>query len=581
MPVRSSRYNGRVPRFRTLAASLVAWLMAAGGLLPGVAGASPKPSVAPLIDPGSGPGSRSGPGMGAESIGARAARAARLRQQIDGILKSPALRKARVGIEVLEASSGAELLNHNADSPFNPASNTKILTTAAAMSKLGTDYRYRTVLLAGAAPSDKAAGEARPGVLRGDLFVQGSGDPSLTAEGLAELALRLHRAGVERVEGEVRIDNQLRDLAQLTSQADATAYGPGALILGGDRYTVHVSPGEVGHGATVWVGPRLPYFVVHNQVRTVRGKRSRIVVDHEQRDDHLIVTVRGRIGVKGRSARVRKRLYDTSAWATATLQQAFSDFGITVQGGVKVGPPPRGPLTVVAEHKSEPLSRICRVINKDSNNFVADTLFKTLGAARFGLPGTLEKGARAVAEWLSPLGLDPARVHLVNGSGLTHANRLRPADLGQLLYKLYHSLDLGPEFLQSLAVGGIDGTISHRFHGALAGLVRGKTGTLSGVSVLSGYVGDRPGVMIFCIFVEGFHGRRLAAIRQAQGRIVEAIMRFVHDGQGPHDSYRPPTSLGPSREAAPPSGPGPKGVKPPPDSTPASDTVEDSEDDEA
>lgn len=509
-----------------------------------------------------------------------------MRQQIDGILKTPALRKVRVGIEVLEANSGAELLNHNADAPFNPASNTKILTTAAAMSKLGTDYRYRTVLLAGPAPSDKA-GESKlsPGVLRGDLFVQGSGDPSLSPEGLAELAQRLHRAGIERVDGEVRIDNQLRDIAQLTQKADAPAHGPGALILGGDRYTVHVSPSEVGHSASVWVGPRLPYFVVHSQVRTVRGKKSRIVVDHDQRDDQLIVTVRGRIGVKSRSVRVRKRLYDVSAWATATLQQAFADFGITVRGGVKVGPPPQGPLTIVAEHKSEPLSRICRVINKDSNNFVADTLFKTLGAERFGLPGTLEKGARAVAEWLSPLGLNPQRVHLVNGSGLTHSNRLRPADLGQLLYKLYHSLDLGPEFLQSLAVGGIDGTISHRFHGALAGLVRGKTGTLDGVSVLSGYVGDRPGVMIFCIFVEGFRGKRLAAIRQAQGRIVEAIMRFVHDGQGPHDAYRPPTSLVPGQDAPPSGGgsvgPSPEGSKAPADSTPAADSVEEGEDDEA
>lgn len=528
-----------MPRFRILAA-LPAFLPI--WLLPAAAISSPKPTVAALLEPA--------PAAAAtESV--RDGRVARLRQQIDGILKIPALRKAHVGVEVLEANSGAELLNHNADAPFNPASNTKILTTAAAMSSLGTDFRYRTVLLA---KSDDKTSAPKPGVLTGDLFVQGSGDPSLTPEGLAELARALHRSGIERIDGAVRIDNQMRDVAQLTAQANAPIYGSGALILGGDRYTVHVSPTEAGHGAVVYVGPRLPYFVVHNLVKTVRGKKSRIVVDHEQRDDQLIVTVRGRIGEKSRPVRARKRLYDVSAWATATLQQAFTDFGITVRDGVKGGPPPAGPLVVVAEHKSEPLSRICHVINKESNNFVADTLFKTLGGVRFGLPGTLEKGARAVSEWLPSLGFDPARVHLENGSGLTHSNRLRPADLGQLLYKLYHSLDLGPEFLQSLSIGGIDGTIGHRFHGALTGLVRGKTGTLEGVSVLSGYVGDRPGVMIFCIFVEGFRGRKLAAIRQAQGRIVEAIMRFVHDGQGSRDEYRPPASLSPGQLLdAPPS----------------------------
>jgi D-alanyl-D-alanine carboxypeptidase/D-alanyl-D-alanine-endopeptidase (penicillin-binding protein 4) len=378
-----------------------------------------------------------------------------------------------------------------------------------------------------------ADGSTSAGVIHGDLFLQATGDPSLTPEGLAELARSLRGAGIERIEGTVRLDNQLRDIEALTAGREAQSYGTGALILSGDRYAVHVQPGEIGQNAGVWIGPRMPYFVLHNLVRTVRGKRSRIVVDHSRRDDQLIVTVRGRIGINSRPVNVRKRLADSSAWAATTLAQALSDFGITVRGGVHVGPPPAGPLSIVAEHASEPLSRICHVINKDSNNFVADSLFKTLGAARFGLPGTLEKGARAVTDWLMPLGFKPERVHLVNGSGLTHANRLRPADLGQLLYKLYHSLELGPEFVQSLAVGGIDGTIHHRFHGGLTGFVRGKTGTLSGVSVLSGYVGDQPGVMIFCIFVEGFRGRRLAAVRQAQSRIVEAVMRFVRDGH-PH-----------------------------------------------
>ncbi len=495
-------------------------------------------------------------------------RVTRLRQQIADILKEKALRKARVGLEVLEARSGTEVLNHNADTPFNPASNTKILTTAAALSSLGPDFRYRTVLLA--APVDGESSAAPAGVVHGDVFLQGSGDPSLDSESLAELASKLHRTGIERIDGEIRLDNNLRDIAELTKEPDPPSYGTSALILSGDRYSVHVSPGEVGHSAAVWIGPREPYFVLHNLVRTVRGKRSRIVVDHERSGNQLIVTVRGRIGVLSRPVTARKRLADTSFWAAATLLQALTDFGITVQGGVRIGPPPRGPLMVIAEHSSAPLSRICRVINKDSNNFVADILFKTLGGARFGLPGTLEKGARAVAEWLRPLGLEPARVHLVNGSGLTHDNRLRPADLGQLLFKLYHSLDLGPEFVQSLAVGGIDGTISHRFHGTLTGRVRGKTGTLSGVSVLSGYVGDQPGVMIFCIFVEGFHGRRLAAIRQAQARIVEALMRFVRDGQNPQEV---PRALPLSPELSPP----PDDAEP----APASGDAADDGDDEA
>lgn len=487
------------------------------------------------------------------------ARAFRLRQQISDILKMPLLRRARVGVEILKANSGAEVLNHNADALFNPASNTKILTTAAALSTLGSDFRYRTVLLATPQNADLSVAETPAlsrGILHGDVFLQGSGDPLLHPQDLATLAKNLRRAGIEHIDGAVRLDNQLRDIATLTGAAAAPSYGHGALMLNGDRYSVHVTPGELGHAAVVWVGPRQPYFVLHNLVKTVRGQRSRVLVDHERRDGQLVVTVRGRIGIKSRLVRVRRQLADSNAWVAATLGAALTDFGITVRDGVKIGPPPPGPLQVVAEYTSEPLSKICHVINKDSNNFVADNLFKTLGAARYGLPGTLEKGARAVAEWLLPLGFGPGRVHLVNGSGLTHDNRLRPADLGQLLYKLYHSLELGPEFLQSLAIGGIDGTIHHRFHGSLAGLVRGKTGTLSGVSVLSGYVGDRPGqdVMIFCIFIEGFRGRRLTAIRQAQAQIVEALMRFVRDGErpgGPAFTPREPPTEVPAAPDAP------------------------------
>ncbi|MFO0574402.1 MAG: D-alanyl-D-alanine carboxypeptidase/D-alanyl-D-alanine-endopeptidase [Polyangia bacterium] len=461
----------------------------------------------------------------------RSPRLGRLQAQLHALVNSSTLRRLRVGVMVRDAYSGAELFSQSADSPFNPASNTKIITTAAALSVLGADFRYRTALLSPAAAAE-AIGSREDGVLTGDLFVQGSGDPSLTPAGIEELARSLARLGVRRIEGDVRLDGQVRSLDELVASGGAAAaYGGGGLLLSRDSYTVRIEPGSAGGGASVRLEPASPYFVLHNRVRTVRGKRSRVSVDHSRRDDHLEVTVTGRIGTQRHRLSVRKKLVDSSAWAVATLHRALSDLGITVSGAVRVGPPPSGPLRVLAEHRSAPLSDICRVVNKDSNNFVAEVVWKTLGAARFGLPGTLEKGARAAAEWLAPMGIDPARVHLVNGSGLTYENRLRPRDLSQLLFQLYHDLDLGPELLQSLAVGGIDGTIKGRFRGGSVGLVRAKTGTLNSVSVLSGYVGTHPGALVFTIFVEGFRGRRLTAVRQAQARIVEELLRFVRSDE--------------------------------------------------
>lgn len=513
------------------------------------------------------------PPAGSDSLSAPAAvsRFTRLRKQLEGLLHSGLLGKLRVGLTVRDAGSGEEVISHNASAPFNPASNTKIFTTAAALSTLGPDFRYQTSLLAPLVPpappeiAAAAAGQPEPDaapaaspdeeVIAGDVFLQGSGDPSLTPSGLSQLARELVLRGIRRIDGEVRLDGLFRDAQVLPQGTTAATFGSGAITLNRDAYAVRVDPGEAGRAASVFVDSRSPFFIVRNLVRTVRGKRSRILVDHALQGDRLAVTVRGRIGVRSGRVSVRKRFAFATAWAAAILKQALADSGITVRGGVRVGPPPPGPLRVLATHQSEPLADICRVVNKDSNNYVADVLWKTLGAERFGLPGTLEKGARAVDEWLEPLGLSPSRVHLVNGSGLTYENRIRPEDLGQLLYTLYHRLDLGPVFMQTLAVGGIDGTIHHRFHGALSGLVRGKTGTLNGVSVLSGYVGAEPGVLIFTIFVEGFRPRRLPAIRQAQADLVAEMMRSLRDGGslpgGPPAGPSP--ALGPDEAAPSPS----------------------------
>ncbi len=487
-----------------------------------------------------------------------------LRQQLQDQLRTSAFRKVRVGVSVINTQDGSELYSQNADAPFNPASNAKILTTAAALSTLGADFRYRTVLLSTQSLEQVLA---NGGILRGDVFLQGSGDPTLRPEGLTELVRKLRNAGIERIEGQVRLDGQIRDVGVLTTQGQGPSYGPGAMILNRDRFTVYASANSVGERATVWVQPRSPYFVVHNLVKTVKGKRSRLSLDVSRRDGQLVVTVRGRIGSRAANAKARRRLGGSTSWAEAILTQALADFGITVTGGVHISEPPAGPLAIVAEHQSDPLSKICHTVNKESDNYIADIVFKTLGAARFGLPGTLEKGAQAVSEWAAEQGLRPERLHLINGSGLTHSNRLRPADLGFLLHKLYHQLDVGPEFVQSLAVGGIDGTIHHRFHGSSVGQVRAKTGTLFGVSVLSGYVGDRPGVLVFCIFVQGFRGRRLESIRHAQARLVETLLRFVRDGSGDGPGLHPAPIGVPERIA--------------PDTTPVEPPPAEGEDDEA
>ena len=449
----------------------------------------------------------------------REQRIAKLRDRLVAVLHDAPLNRTKVGVEVMQASNGDVLFAHNAAVQFNPASNTKMLTTAAAISYLGADYRYHTALYGPEPDAD--------GVVHGDVVLRGSGDPSLITTDVAEIARGLSARGVKRIEGDLLADPRFHARGH---KADDPGDGEGALILNRNTYGVRVRPGDVGHPALVSVEPKVELFGVENQTTTVHGKRSRLRIDSYRKDDRLIVTVRGRIADNRDDYVDLRRLADGSLLAASVLRSAFADFGVELSGRVRAGNV--AATTMLAEHVSAPLSEVCRISNKPSNNFVAEAIYKTLGGELYGAPGTLAKGTRAVMDFLTTEGIKPGAYRIVNGSGLTHENRITPQDLSSLLRKIYYDLSVAPEFMSSLAVAGIDGTIRNRFMGTDAvGLVRAKTGTLNGVSALSGYVGEKDDVLIFSIFVEGFRHRRTNEVRHAQVRMVEAMLSYLRSDQ--------------------------------------------------
>jgi len=449
----------------------------------------------------------------------REQRIAKLRDRLVAVLHDAPLNRTKVGVEVMQASNGDVLFAHNAAVQFNPASNTKMLTTAAAISYLGADYRYHTALYGPEPDAD--------GVVHGDVVLRGSGDPSLITTDVAEIARGLSARGVKRIEGDLLADPRFHARGH---KADDPGDGEGALILNRNTYGVRVRPGDVGHPALVSVEPKVELFGVENQTTTVHGKRSRLRIDSYRKDDRLIVTVRGRIADNRDDYVDLRRLADGSLLAASVLRSAFADFGVELTGRVRAGNV--AATTMLAEHVSAPLSEVCRISNKPSNNFVAEAIYKTLGGELYGAPGTLAKGTRAVMDFLTTEGIKPGAYRIVNGSGLTHENRITPQDLSSLLRKIYYDLSVAPEFMSSLAVAGIDGTIRNRFMGTDAvGLVRAKTGTLNGVSALSGYVGEKDDVLIFSIFVEGFRHRRTNEVRHAQVRMVEAMLSYLRSDQ--------------------------------------------------
>ena len=241
-----------------------------------------------------------------------------------------------------------------------------------------------------------------------------------------------------------------------------------------------------------------------------RRARSRVWVGTSRESNGSVgVTVRGSVAVDDiDGATVYKPVYDPSRYAGEVLVSLLEMRGVRVKGRVRIGNKPRG-VVPVASHYSQPLAAIVSTLNKYSNNFIAEMILKTLGAEIQGEPGTWAKGCDTVGAFLSEIGIPRDGFVMGNGSGLNDINRLTPQQVTLVLQKMYERFELRPEFVASLAVAGVSGTITRRFDDEPAeARLRAKTGSLRGVSALSGYVITRDNQMLaFSVMMNDYRGR--------------------------------------------------------------------------
>jgi serine-type D-Ala-D-Ala carboxypeptidase/endopeptidase (penicillin-binding protein 4) len=484
-------------------------------------------------------------------------RVLRLQEALDGILHGKVLGRLRVGMRVEDLATGRVLYGSRSSTPMDPASNQKVLGTTAALLRLGSNYRYRTEVT-GAAPGVD-------GVLSGAIVLRGSGDPSLRPRHLDELAEKLAAHGVTAVEGDV-----LGDPRRIGS--DELGVGRPPLRVGSSSIEVHVRPGDkAGSRPVVSIHPASDLFTVVNQAETRAKGKASVSVAIERSGHRFQVVVGGRVSIARGEVVVLRAPPGAPLFAAFLLRQALVKVGIEVHGGVGIyggdarprlsSARPRSPMEgsllalasapgdsmpalvapespaaneLLAVHESEPLAELLRRVNKDSDNEWAERVLETVGAEVFGGAATTAKGVHVLREALAELGLPAGAYSPANGSGLGHQNRVTAAGMAALLRQIYFDPRIGPELMQSLSVGGVDGTTRNRFRGSLAAhRVRAKTGTLTGVSCLSGFVGDASDVLVFSIFVEGHRRRAVPSVRAAQVSAVNAMMRFARKAEGP------------------------------------------------
>jgi D-alanyl-D-alanine carboxypeptidase/D-alanyl-D-alanine-endopeptidase (penicillin-binding protein 4) len=453
-----------------------------------------------------------------------------LRADLDRILSDPRLNPDQTGLVVRDPNSHQVLYSRNGDRPRTPASNVKLLTSAAALDVLGPDHRFRTDVL--------ASGQQRGATLQGDLHLRGTGDPTTLPGDYDRLAADVAAKGIKQVQGRVLTDDTFFDdqrhpqgwdpddfssyygapTSALTAAPD-TDYDPGSVI-------VQIAPGASGQPADVQLTPRTSAVQVVNKTTTGAANSASSLQVQRQPDSNQIV-VSGSVPAGSQPDKEYVSVPDPAAYAGDLFARALAAHGVAV-GPVAAAPTPPGarPLAV---HQSMTLREMLVPFLKLSNNGHAEALTKAMGRVVRG-QGSWQAGIAVIEQRMRSFGVDPNTVKLTDGSGLSKLDEVPPEQFGQLL----DSARRRPWFrswYDALPIAGekdrvVGGTLRNRMAGTPAqGNVHAKTGSMTGVTSISGYVttaDHRP--LVFSSLFNGFRSEApqdledAVAVRLAEDR---------------------------------------------------------------
>jgi D-alanyl-D-alanine carboxypeptidase/D-alanyl-D-alanine-endopeptidase (penicillin-binding protein 4) len=440
---------------------------------------------------------------------------------VRALVRDRTLKDAQIGVVVMDAESGKILAQAGEHLVLNPASNAKLYTAAAALALMTGSHRYTTTL----------SGVVNESAV-GNLVLRGRGDPSLRSRDLWQMALELRAHGVRRVHGDILVDQRFFDeqttppaFEQQPNEWAAFRAPVSAVALNGNTVTMLVRPTEEGKPASIWFDP--PGFVdVDGTVNTGADGADNVVLELSPAGRRLSAKVSGTVGADAKLVRYTRRVDDPRLLAGYALKAILDQVGLKVGGDVKLGGrDEKG--SVIARHESEPLSVLLYAVGKNSDNFYAEMIFKSISAETHATPARSQDSAEIVMGWLAKNDLGDAGLVIKNGSGLFDSNRTTAYSIAKLLRYAWQNSAIKNEFVAQLAIGGIDGTLQKRFRNTrLHRAIRAKTGTLDDAIALSGYVFGPPGKspIVFSILFNKVSGHAASA-RAAADKLVELLYK--------------------------------------------------------
>lgn len=448
----------------------------------------------------------------------------KLRQKLDDFIYiNPDLKSSLIGVKVRNLLNKQDIYSLNADKLFIPASNTKIFTTLLALEKLGKDYVFKTTVSTDGIIESK---NTKNKIIKGNIYFNFVGDPTFTHFHLRDLIEQLKGAGIKEIKGDIIIN---------TSLFDNIYYGPGwmwddmdscdsspisPVFIDDNCIKVNLSViNNILSGNQLIVETKSPVSIDTAGVQIVNDDADDLKVINFSNDSPLSIS--GIIG-RNKTAELEQSIYKPENYFIYLLKPILKG-SIIFKGNIRNGKAPDQELKILAQNNSQPVKEILKRFDKESHNLTGELLLKTIGLKEDSVTGSTKKGAEAMKKYLEKTFQNPD-FKIVDGSGLSRYNLVSPSLIMDLLEYIYANKTFRDIVLAAFPAGGAEGTLKNRLKNIKNYKVIAKSGSMTGVNCLSGYlIGDNGNVFSFSIMINNANlpGK---ALRDIQDKILELII---------------------------------------------------------
>lgn len=443
-----------------------------------------------------------------------------IKNKIDSLCKTQFFDTAQISIDIYNLSSQKNIYSRNNHLLMHPASNMKILTTAAALLYLGIDYEFTTSL--------RYSGEIKDSVLLGNIYVIGRCDPDFSLNNLDTLVQKILELGIKRIEGNIYGD---------VSMLDSLFWGNGwmwdddpstdfpyltPLTINDNSISIKVFRNN-NQKTDFQLSPNTKYVKVNNYSTSYDSLPTNIVMTRDIINRSNEFTISGNMNKKSGEVKNDFTIVKPAFYFLTLLKEKLISNRIEFTGIIDTQTVDENTI-LIAEHRRR-FDEVIVNLNKTSDNLSAEMTLRALGQKYFGKPSSAEKGLRLIDSMIIHCKLKPSNYRIVDGSGVSHYNLVSTELLlGVLKYFYYNKSELYKILKESFPIAGYDGTLRNRMKNTLAEKnVYAKTGTLSGVSCLSGYLTAENGDEIaFSIMIQN-HVRQTSRAIQYQNKICELL----------------------------------------------------------